>query len=179
MPDTTIGGKRFLRRAVLLDCPPEGVWDMLVDTAEVWNIMPKLKKCKLLFDGPDSQLVLFEAKPLWFLKTFSCVLVRQFERPRTISWRRSSGDFKALEGFWELLPETDGRTLAVYCVHFVPGSILQQWFVDVALRRGISEMLTILVERSAFHAKHPPSECDPPLKAGGGEKRSLEDHVVH
>jgi ribosome-associated toxin RatA of RatAB toxin-antitoxin module len=150
LPDTLIEGKKFLRRALLLEQPREKVWNVFIKPEEAKSFMPKLKKYEILESHSDSQKVLCVGKPCWFLKTFTCTLNVQLRKPQEISWKQESGDLKSLEGFWKLSEVKGGKTLAVYAIHCDPGMIIPDFIINRAIKRDLTRMLNSVKKRIAL-----------------------------
>jgi ribosome-associated toxin RatA of RatAB toxin-antitoxin module len=141
LPDTVIGSETFVRRAVVIGRTVQEIWPLLEDLGRVKEMIPKIDTFKVLEIHPDSAVVLCRAKPKWYLKTFSCSLFVTSRKCEKMRWVRTGGDFDALECSWEFFPLADGRTLALFSIHFELGGLIPGFLVKAAMKGTLPKMM--------------------------------------
>ncbi len=146
LDDGIIDGKKFLRRAIYVDCPIENTWQLLLDPDEVNKTVPKLKKYEILETFSDSMILLCSSKPRWYLKTYTCTVSVILEPIKKIRWVQTGGDFKAMECSWELYSITPEKTVAIFSLHFKLGGVIPGFLVNWGINNGLPGMMVKVKE---------------------------------
>ncbi len=130
MVEETINGKNYCVSRVLVKASPEQVWQVLTDYRHATKIFPLLKKCEITKDNGCNKLVRHEIAPSGIPDTFEYILEVRETAPKIVEWRRLSGDFKEVDGFWKLEPANFGNyTLVTYASHVTGGFLMPQMII--------------------------------------------------
>lgn len=118
-----IGDRNYQVSKILVHVKPEHVWRILTDYENAPYVFPCLKKCKLVKDKGASKLVQHEIKPTGVPNTFNYIIEVKEVVNKLYEWRRISGDFREVEGFWKLEPTNEGSSTLVTYASYVNGGI--------------------------------------------------------
>jgi len=100
-------------KEILIACPPERLFEVLVDYPRYPEFVPGIKACRIL-PGKSERLIEYELD--LGLKRIRYVLRHVEQRPSSVTWSLASGDaLKVSNGSWKLTPE-GGATRAIYSV---------------------------------------------------------------
>lgn len=96
-PDGVAG----LRSVFTIAAPRERIWSVLLDYSNFPQIFHGVKRLKVLESNAHEARLEYWIDAV--LTTYHYVALRQYPEPgRKVTWRRLSGDFKRLEGSWEI-----------------------------------------------------------------------------
>lgn len=129
-----------LRASFAVVAGRERIWAVLVDYAHFPQIFPDIDKMRVLAQDQDGAQVEFWVNAI--VAHYHCVLYRRYEAPgRRLTWTRLDGDFKRLEGSWEIrdTPRT-GVSLLVYESYVDIGGVIPKALVRLEARRKAREM---------------------------------------
>lgn len=140
-----INNKPYQVTRLLIKSPPQQVWQVLTDYNSAPKVFPTLKKCRVLSDCGTSKRIHYQIHPSGIMTCFEYDLdVREMPH-RLIEWRRVSGDFKAVEGFWKLEPADSGRsTIVTYASHVNGGFLLPQALIKRQTRLDFPQVMAAL-----------------------------------
>lgn len=128
--DETINGKTYYVSRALVKAKPEQVWQILTDYNHAVDVFPLLKKCELIENHGSSKIAKHEIAPSGIPDTFEYILEVHETAPRMVEWKRISGDFKEVEGFWKLEPANNGKyTMVTYSSHVTGGFLMPQMII--------------------------------------------------
>ncbi|MBN2226172.1 MAG: hypothetical protein JW763_02290 [candidate division Zixibacteria bacterium] len=147
LKDSIIDGTTYMRWAAVFNQSCEMVWSVLIDPDAARQVMGKLKSFDIIEQQGNHQTVHCTGKPHWLMKTFKSVLALDLIHNQGLTWRQESGDLKAFAGFWRLYGLEDGRTLAIYGIHFDPGNLLPGFMVHKGIKKEVPRMMQKLKER--------------------------------
>jgi len=100
-------------KEILIACPPDRLFDVVIDYARYPEFVPGIKACRVL-PGQAGRQVEYQLDV--GLKRITYVLRHVEQRPTRVAWTLVSGDtLKVSNGSWELTPQGAG-TLARYSV---------------------------------------------------------------
>lgn len=100
-------------REIVIDRPPERVFDVIVDYLRYPEFVPGIKACRPQPGGVDRKV---EYELDLGIRRITYVLRHVEDRPRKVTWSLVSGDLmKVSSGSWELSAE-GGKTRARYTV---------------------------------------------------------------
>lgn len=136
-----VANKCYQTGRIKVHAKPEQVWAVLTDYTQQTKVFKRLRKCQVVADKGTTKVLYHEVHPTGQPATFEYKLEMKETQPnRSLEWRRISGDFKELEGFWKLEPTDGGRnTLVTYGSYvnggfFIPqGLIKRQFRIDTPL----------------------------------------------
>ncbi|MGE3537151.1 MAG: SRPBCC family protein [Candidatus Tectimicrobiota bacterium] len=129
-------GVAGLRSVFTVAASRERIWSVLLDYDNFPHIFQGIKRVKVL--ESDNQGARLEYWIDAVLSTYHYVALRQYPEPgRKVTWKRLSGDFKRLEGSWEI-QETPrlGVHMLVYESYVEVDTIIpESWIRAEAIRR--------------------------------------------
>lgn len=134
-----------VRAAMLIDAPPEVVFQAMSRCEDALRYVPHLRTCRVRSQSVDGRqrVVEHEIDFGWYAPrlryTFSADLVTD----RSIAFRQLSGDFKVNEGLWEFEPAAAG-TMLRYRVQIDPPGYVPNWLARSTFRRELPRMLADL-----------------------------------
>jgi len=146
--DTRFRG--LIKTAVLIDAPPEAIWEILTDCESAPEYVPHVLSCELIetADQGRTQVFLQEIKYAWFLPAFEHVFSLNYQPYTRMDVHRISGPLEHLDGVWRLLPAGDQSTLLLYDLELRVGLLMPHFAVGAYLRRDIPVVLGGIRERA-------------------------------
>jgi uncharacterized membrane protein len=136
-----------VRAAMLIDAPPDVVFQSMVHCADAVRYVPHLRLCRVRERAADASWALVEQEIDfgWYAPRLRYVFRADLVTDRSIAFRQVSGDFKANEGVWEFEPAGDGvRTLLRYRVYIDPPGYVPNWLARSTFKRELPQMLADL-----------------------------------
>jgi ribosome-associated toxin RatA of RatAB toxin-antitoxin module len=136
-----------VRAAMLVDAPPDIVFQSMTRCADALQYVPHLRVCRVLERAADQswELVEHEIDFGWYAPRLQYIFHADFVTDRSIAFRQVSGDFKANQGVWEFEPAADGkRTLLRYRVYMDPPGYVPNWLARSTFKRELPKMLADL-----------------------------------
>ena len=128
--EETINGKCYVVTKVLVKAKPEQVWQVLTDYRHASQVFPLLKKCEVIKDQGTTKITKHEIAPSGIPDTFEYILEVHECSPKSMEWKRISGDFKEVDGSWKLEPANLGKyTLVTYASHVTGGFLMPQMII--------------------------------------------------
>jgi ribosome-associated toxin RatA of RatAB toxin-antitoxin module len=134
-----------VRAAMLIDAPPDVVFQAMTHCADALKFVPHLRTCHVLphADEPNVLYVEHEIDFGWYAPRLRYVFRADLVADRSIAFRQVSGDFKANRGLWELEP-AGTRTLLRYRVEIDPPGYVPNWLARSTFKRELPRMLAEL-----------------------------------
>ena len=127
---------------ILIDRPPERVWPIVANPEKLMSRERKVKKVRLLSQTENRQEVAFSVSMTRLLPTFDYVLEQTLRPPTMVVFRRMSGSFREIQGFWKLIPADGGRkTILLYHLSLDPGPLIPRRMLLGAIRADLPEMM--------------------------------------
>ncbi len=101
------------RAAILVHSTVDKAWNVLVNVRKFPAFIPDLNKVEILEKGPGWEVVKFTASRAFI--NFSYITQRHYEQNNLlIWWEGRDNKFTRNEGYWKLLPQSDGVILIYY-----------------------------------------------------------------
>ena len=146
------GKERKALAAVLVPYPAPAVWRVIEDKEGAVHWCEGLREARVTETGENYSLVYQEMKVCFLPGTFKYVIRHTESVPqRRVDFKRESGSFKMLEGYWELYPVAEGtRTLLLYQLAVDPGIPVPARVVKDSLEKSLPEALVSLREQVAL-----------------------------
>jgi ribosome-associated toxin RatA of RatAB toxin-antitoxin module len=129
-----------LRASFAVIAGRERIWAVLVDYAHFPQLFPDIDKLRVLAQDQDGAQVEFWVNAV--VAHYHCVLYRRYDAPgRRLTWTRLGGDFKRIEGSWEIRDTPQpGVSLLVYESYVDIGGVIPKALVRLEARRKAREM---------------------------------------
>ena len=129
-----------LRASFAVVAGREHIWAVLVDYAHFPQLFPDIDKMRVLAQDQDGAQVEFWVNAV--VAHYHCVLYRRYDAPgRRLTWTRLGGDFKRIEGSWEIRDTPrPGVSLLVYESYVDIGGVIPKALVRLEARRKAREM---------------------------------------
>jgi ribosome-associated toxin RatA of RatAB toxin-antitoxin module len=140
---------------ILVDAPPQDIWDVLVACEIAPEYVPNVVACRSieLVDDGAGELFIQTIKPAFFIPSFEHVFRMDYQPFQRIDINRVSGPIKLLESVWWLKPRGDGRVSLIYTLRLDPGIPIPRMFVRTTLRRDLPRVLLAVRERAEAAAQ--------------------------
>jgi ribosome-associated toxin RatA of RatAB toxin-antitoxin module len=129
-----------LRASFTVTAARERIWAVLVDYAHFPQLFPDIQKMQVLAQDQDGAQVEFWIKAL--VAHYHYVLYRRYDEPgRRLTWTRIAGDFKRIEGSWEIRDTPrPGVHLLVYESYVDIGGVVPAALLRLAATRKARAM---------------------------------------
>lgn len=129
-----------LRASFTVAAGRERIWAVLVDYANFPQLFPDIDKMRVLAQDQDGAQVEFWVNAI--VAHYHYVLYRRYDAPgRRLTWTRISGDFKRLEGSWEIRDTPrPGISLLVYESYIDIGGVMPKALVRLEAMRKARDM---------------------------------------
>jgi len=132
-----------VRAAMLVNAPPDGVFQAMTNCADAMKYVPHLRRCRVLpesaANGP--RFVEHEIDFGWYAPKLNYVFQADVVTDRRIAFRQVRGDFKTNQGVWEFEP-SGAHTLVRYRVEIDPPGYVPNWLARSTFRRELPQMLS-------------------------------------
>jgi hypothetical protein len=143
-PDGAAGRVR-----AIIDIPvtPKVLWATMLDCSRAPRFIAGLESCKVLSQDPAGAWDVREHRVRWIsmLPQVRSEFRSEYVTEQRISFRRTGGDLKALEGQWLLSPQNGGRsTRLFYTARVDPGVSLPNMLVRAAIESDVPKTLEAL-----------------------------------
>lgn len=149
----------FIRAAVLVEAPPDRIWEILKDCESAPEYVPHVERCELVESRNDGLLQIYrqEVRYAWFLPRFEHVFSLRYRPHSRVDVQRVSGPIEHMSGVWRLTPAEEHHTELTYELELRPGLPVPRFVVGATLRQDIPTVLAEVRER----AEAPPPRDHP------------------
>lgn len=147
-------GAALVQAAVDIAAPVETIWATVTDCERAHEMSPNLKSCRVLQRAPDGRWEVREqVTKAGLLPSLRNVMRADYDRPRSIRFRRTDGDLRILQGEWRLTPRPGGVVRVTYEATIgapfkVPGALAR-----MALRREVPVSMQTLRREALARAR--------------------------
>ncbi|MBC8000575.1 MAG: SRPBCC family protein [Leptolyngbya sp.] len=142
------GGKTFNVSHALIKAKPDDVWHVLTDYNNASRVFPMMKKCQVLEDKGSTKLMKHVIAPTGSICNYEYIIALKETAKRALEWKRVSGSFKEVDGFWRLEAVDGGRhTHVTYATHVNGGMFIPQGLIKRQFRIDMPEVMTLLTHR--------------------------------
>lgn len=132
-----------------IDAPLDKVWKAVEDVERAPDWQGGLKDLEALERDDDGRATLAETSADAKVTTVKTKVRFTYAEPNKLSWTQEKGDFKSMDGSWELEDLGDGRTRATYALAGDTGRML-----GLVIRGPVEDQLRkFLVEARAGELK--------------------------
>jgi ribosome-associated toxin RatA of RatAB toxin-antitoxin module len=140
-----INNKSYQVTRMTIKARPEQVWQVLTDYSSAPKIFPTLKRCRVINDNGATKRIHYQIHPSGIMTCFEYDLEVHETPHKMIEWRKLSGDFKEVTGFWKLEPAEGGRATAVtYASHVNGGLFIPQGLIKRQTRIDFPQVMAAL-----------------------------------
>lgn len=108
-------------KTIDIDASPEAVFAVASDLERYPEWQDFLQRVSVRERDDAGRAVVVETEADAKVTALKIVLRATREEPRRVAWRSEGGDFKALNGAFDLAPAGDGRTRATFGLEVDPG----------------------------------------------------------
>ncbi|HEY9785452.1 MAG TPA: SRPBCC family protein [Candidatus Obscuribacterales bacterium] len=144
-----IAGKSFNVSRALIKARPEEVWHILTDYCNATRVFPLLKKCQVIEDRGPTKIMKHVVAPSGLLANYEYVLEVKENHLRSLEWKRVSGSFKEVDGFWKIEPADNGRhSLVTYASHVNGGMFMPQGLIKRQFKIDAPQVMKSLVSQA-------------------------------
>ncbi|QRK05552.1 SRPBCC family protein [Archangium violaceum] len=133
-------------RSIVINAPPEKVFDVIVDYDHYAEFIPEVKKLRTSDRKGNEVKLHYEVN---IVKTIHYTLLAKEERPKRMSWTFVEGEvMKDNQGSWVLEPEGEGRTKATYTVDMALGPLVPKAIINGLVEQSLPKMLEAFKRRA-------------------------------
>jgi ribosome-associated toxin RatA of RatAB toxin-antitoxin module len=121
---------------IVIMAPQQYVWDRLTNFAIYPTLFPRLKTCQVVKKEKDLIYIESLLKPQMFVNQPCQHTINDLEdKPDSLKWKLTDGNFKAVQGEWELKSIDDGKhTKVKYTMEVDPGPLIPRPVIVMALK---------------------------------------------
>jgi len=121
--------------SILIAAEPATVWKTIVGFEEYPNFFKRIKTSEITRKEGDFIYIETQLKPQMFVKnsmqhTVCCLS----NGPSRMNWKQLDGNFKHVDGSWDLASAQGGRTNLTYTLHVDAGTIVPPSMVSFLLK---------------------------------------------
>jgi ribosome-associated toxin RatA of RatAB toxin-antitoxin module len=130
---------------ITIMAPQQYVWDKLTTFATYPKLFPRLKTCQVVKKEGDLVYIESLLKPQMFVSQPCQHTINDLEdKPDSLKWKLTDGNFKAVEGEWKLKSIDGGQhTQVKYTMEVDPGPLIPRPIIVMALK---------MVQNEAVHS---------------------------
>jgi coenzyme Q-binding protein COQ10 len=133
-------------RTVVINAPPEKVFDVITQFERYPEFLPEVKRIRVLERRDNEAKVQYEVD---VVKTIRYTILARSERPRRMSWIFVEGEvMKDNKGSWVLEPEGEGRTRVTYTVEMALGPLVPKAIINTLVDSSLPKMLDAFKRRA-------------------------------
>jgi carbon monoxide dehydrogenase subunit G len=120
------------------------VWSVMTDCELAPKMVPNLKSCRILERDPQGRWdIREEITRMTLAPSVRTVYREDFDPPRQMTFHRTGGDLKVLEGQWRLEPR-GGQVRVTYEARVAAPFSVPGWAARIALRHDVHTALLAL-----------------------------------
>jgi ribosome-associated toxin RatA of RatAB toxin-antitoxin module len=133
-------------RTILINAPPEKVFDVISGFDRYGEFLPEVKKVWTSERKGNEVKVHYEVN---VVKTIRYTLLFKEERPTRVSWTFVEGEvMKDNKGSWVLESDGEGRTKATYSVEMALGPLVPKAIINGLVEQSLPKMLDAFKRRA-------------------------------
>jgi len=119
-----------------VNAPQDVVWGILTDFPKYPRIFHRVESCRVTRQQGDLVWIESELKPHLFIRTPRQHTVLDLKgKPGALDWKLLDGNFKEVEGHWQLEPDrSPDRCQVIYTLKVDPGPVIPAFLVSFVLR---------------------------------------------
>jgi hypothetical protein len=149
------GSSGVIYAAIDVAAPQAVVWSVMTDCDLAPRMVANLKSCRILERDPQGRWdIREEVTRTTFTPSVRTVYREDFEPNRSMTFHRTGGDLKVLEGEWRLEPHGDQVRVTYEARVAAPFSV-PGWVARLALRHDVPMALLALRREAMARATQP------------------------
>lgn len=142
-------GKTFSVSHALIKAKPEEVWHVLTDYNNASRTFPMMKKCQVIEDKGHVKLMKHVVAPSGICGTYEYIIELKETDKKSLEWKRVSGSFKDVDGWWKLEPVEGGRhTMVTYATYVNGGFLMPQGLIKRQFRTDMPQVMSLLTKHA-------------------------------
>ncbi len=147
--EETHNGKSFSVSHALIKAKPDEVWHVLTDYNNAHRTFPMMKKCQVIEDHGCTKLMKHVVAPTGALGTYEYIIELKETDKKSLEWKRVSGSFKEVDGWWKLEPVEGGRhTMVTYATYVNGGIFMPQGLIKRQFRTDMPQVMSLLTKHA-------------------------------
>lgn len=142
-------GKSFCVSHALIKAKPDEVWHVLTDYSNAHRTFPMMKKCQVIEDRGHTKIMKHIVAPSGLPCTYEYVIELKETDKKSLEWKRLSGSFKEVDGWWKLEPVDGGRhTQVTYATYVNGGMFMPQGMIRRQFRSDMPQVMALLTKHA-------------------------------
>lgn len=138
------GSSGVILAAIDVAAPQAVVWSVMTDCDLATKMVANLKSCRILDRDPQGRWdIREEITRMTFAPSVRTVYREDFDRPKSMTFHRTDGDLKVLEGQWRLVQHGD-QVRVTYEAHVAAPFAVPGWVARIAMRHDVPMALLAL-----------------------------------
>ena len=117
------GEAAVILAAIEIDTPPRMVWAAMLDCARVRKMIAKLTVCRVVDSGPGWDVREQVTAGTLLVLTLRSLYRSDYAPFSRITFRRTAGDLKIMQGEWRLESRNGGRSTRLSCANRIAANI--------------------------------------------------------
>jgi len=140
-------GKSFSVSRALIKAKPDEVWHVLTDYNNAHRTFPMMKKCQVIEDKGSTKIMKHVVAPSGLPCSYEYVIELKETDKKSLEWKRLSGSFKEVDGWWRLEPADGGRhTHVTYATYVNGGMFMPQGMIKRQFRSDMPQVMALLTK---------------------------------
>ena len=133
-------------RSIVVDVPPEKLFDVIVDYDRYPEFLPEVKEARSKARNGNAVDVDYVAD---IVKRIHYTLHHVEERPRAVRWTFVKGELmRDNHGSWTLEPTLEGKTRATYTIEVGVGPLVPRSIVNMLVDQSLPKLLEAFKKRA-------------------------------
>ncbi len=132
----------YVTAKVYIKQSPDKVWTAIQKPENVVRNERKVKSVTVISSNAGVRDLAFKVQLSRILPSFAYTLRHQSTSPYVLAFKRLSGSFKDIQGFWQVVPvENNTQTVLVYRVSIDPGALVPRSLLIPAVKSDLPQMM--------------------------------------
>ncbi len=144
-----IDGIKYVSGRIMINASPDKVWPVMVNPFEFQKkISPRMSNVDVLVDKEAESILKVTLDVPFPLPKVTYIVKSNYEKDKSVKFRRIGGLIKDFRGTWEMLPACNGtKTDLIYCMYIDPGFPVPQFIVREGVKMELPSTLIGLRNR--------------------------------
>lgn len=127
---------------ILIPRPPDQVWSTVLQPERLMDKEKKVKQIKVVSKTGSTQDLNYTVTMASVLPTLNYTLRHQVTQPNMLQFRRLSGSFKDIQGYWQVTPADSGKSsILTYHLSIDPGPLMPRFMMQNLLKSDLPTMM--------------------------------------